>query len=264
MKALKATIALVMAMSLLMSAAPAAPVRATHQQDNDGFILRVGGSNWEWNHFIPVCPPFDYTAWNLSLKIHARVNEAMEVWNSIGGEVHYYRTNTSCDQMWNNETPHIRIDWDSNLGWDAGGYAETRHGKADKGSAIAQEWSSGNQYSNPEKGDGYCPTEVVFDPQCNLYSVIAIEEIYLPIHDWTSVGAGPDEIDALSLLIHELGHPLGFADVTMTDLNGNLVWPCEDNVFPASYNAIMCGGMYYYEHRWTPRTHDIDTYNSKY
>lgn len=254
-------LAAVFTFSLLFSLTPTTALAGHSSNNPDAFVLRVGSG---YNYHIPVCPPFFFPSWDLGYPYHTRINEAMAVWNGASGEVYFYRTNTSCDSLEANKVPHIKIGWDTQMGFNSGPWAVTRVVRAEEGGFTAREWSTGWENSDPWREDGECPQEFSPGSACIIYAEIAFDYAIHSDLDWTSAGSSWNEGDGKAITIHELGHPLGFSDVPFNDSSGNPIWPCKDRTFPASYNAVMCGAIASYEHRWELHPHDIDAYNSKY
>lgn len=66
-----------------------------------------------YDFYIPVCLGTNIDApgggWDLSIWTHSRLNDALGEFNSNNIDGHYYRTNSSCATLRNNNTPHLAV-----------------------------------------------------------------------------------------------------------------------------------------------------------
>lgn len=81
-----------------------------------------------YRYEIPVClgAGMGSTTWNLLFSRQARLNDAMNEWNSIGGELRFFRGGWSCADYEAAGQPYVKVNVLSNTPTEALGYAEMR------------------------------------------------------------------------------------------------------------------------------------------
>lgn len=173
-------LALLIAVSTLLTMA--APVSAdaggpSWSTIHRGYLTRVGGA---YKHYIPVCLETSVygPTWNVSLHPnHARMVNAIDTWNAIGGELFYYPYSVTCQSLRDGGGPFLSIRKlsQSPLGTTTG-----------TGTFCVEKWSNS------------CSKEVVITYDST------------PAYPWwTGYSAPPDgTYDFWSLMLHELGHSM--------------------------------------------------------
>ena len=72
--------------------------------------------NLGYTYHIPVCLHPNYNPnsgppWDLTSPYHTAVNSAMGLWNSVGGELFFFRSNAECQDLFDAGEPYVQIGW---------------------------------------------------------------------------------------------------------------------------------------------------------
>lgn len=150
--------------------------------DNAGIGHWKSYSGSGYTYHIPVClhSNFNGPTWDLSNPRHAALNAAMHRWNDIGGELYFYRTNTTCQYLYDHSIPYLQVGWSNYLPDDAWGRAD-----------IYDWWCNAQQ-------NDWCVLRAAVWLNANAGH---------PLHFGTGT-VPPDRMDGESLLSHEIGHTL--------------------------------------------------------
>jgi hypothetical protein len=208
----------------------ATPVAASHNQYNpvQKWVVRNDSG---YTYHIPVCPPWESAAWNLTDNMHARVNDAMGEWNEGGGELYYYRTNTSCGTLDSNKTPHTEVTWDSATGWNI----------------------TGGQHQ-PCFDSNFIFCSNAGSPPVEYRSFIILDADMASVWYWGSGSPPANRVDVESALTHEYGHAL-------------MVMHFSGTACAGGNNLVMCDFLGAGQERdevWPGYLHDQDNYTDIY
>lgn len=191
---MKRLLTLVAAIALVL--ATAAPSLA--HDDHYSEILESDGSQGSgYNRYIPVClhSNFDGTGgWDLAYGPHAALNAAMGQWNSIGGELFFYRTDSDCDWLsTNHDDPFVQVGYS---GVDIGDPMQVR----------LKTWYSSMIPAGYHTGPY---VEDIFGNGSNIIP-IWINDIGTASPFYWGTGTLPSGYyDGWTMLEHELGHVVG-------------------------------------------------------
>lgn len=219
----KLLLALVTAAAVLI--AGTTPALATDNTQPGHWQYNLSGEGHDYN--VGVCPPFEYSAWDLNQSSHLRVYGAMNEWNLGNGELRFYRTNVSCQGMADLHLPYVEVTWDIFATQTDFAFADVCYNSLLILCSLKES------------------TPIVYR------TIISLD--YAKLNQWYWLGGIPDQNhwDVQSAVLHELGHSFPVGHATGND---NLVMA---PVLPRGLNkrAVFSSGGYY---------HDQQNYTGKY
>jgi len=100
--------------ALSLSLALVTPAAAYTKYPN-AYRWATGNASGGYDFNIPVCLHQNFqdgSGWNFSFSRHSRVADALDHFNSLSYELHYYRTNTACSTLTSNGIDHLTVAWE--------------------------------------------------------------------------------------------------------------------------------------------------------
>lgn len=250
----------ILASVLLLGASPA--TTEAHYDVDNPFVFYEGGSQG-WDRYVGVCYPFDGNDWDISGNLkHSAINQAMNEWNDQDREIHLYRAQATCQYMWNNYKPFIRIAWDDQcLKFEFTTTCDITSAMGTNPHEVTEHGSQANAWSSD--GNGGCHSEGT----CIVWAEILVN------HDMSGLYWGSDmwynfnnnKFTALGAITHEFGHALGVGlDIPRYAPPYNNDPGCDDFTYPVSSNELMCAVIEHREWNTILKAHDIQQLQNTY